>query len=504
VISRYSRKRGSRALRTLAVGAFVFHPLAGAAQVIDTLALREHTRVLSADSMAGRGAGTQGEHMAAAYIAGTLKELGLRAFGDDFRQPVPLARVLVDPASTLVLRRGASARVTDSLVFRHGSHFTFNTGGPAAFRDFSGEAVLVGSPEQALASTRATDASTVGGRVLVVLAPLAADALELIPRWTAAGVAGVIIALADTGQYQLYARSRGAERFYVDAAVNDPIWQPDLPVLLAGPELLAALLTGARLPRAIVDGGPMDPVPLDRSIAVDLVTTAQPVRSANLAAWLPGADPARAHEFIAFSAHYDHLGLGAADAKGDSVYNGFSDNAAGVAMLLAIAAALRDAPPPRSVLFLFFTAEERGLLGSSYYVSNPVVPNDSIVALINLDAGAPPAPPVSWRLAGDSTILRPLARSVAAARGWAVQFSPATPNSDYWPFVRAGVPAVFIVPGNEWEDTTPQQREALRRRWDHYHAASDEWSPAFPFSGVARYADFALALGRAAATSTNH
>src|SRR5690606_21715974 len=80
----------------------------------------------------------------------------------------------------------------------------------------------------------------------------------------------------------------------------------------------------------------------------------------NIAALVPGSDPARRHEVVAFTAHYDHLGIGTPDENGDSIFNGFSDNAAGVAMLLAIADAVRKDPPARSTLFLFFTCEEQG------------------------------------------------------------------------------------------------------------------------------------------------
>jgi Zn-dependent M28 family amino/carboxypeptidase len=170
-------------------------------------------------------------------------------------------------------------------------------------------------------------------------------------------------------------------------------------------------------------------------------------------------------------------------------------------MLLAIAEAFHRNPPPYSVAFLFFTGEERGLLGSSYMAAYPPFPLDRIKALINLDAGAPPVPPVSWRLAGGTEVpaLGSLATGLARSAGWQTALSAASPNSDYWPFLHRGVPAVFIIPGNEWEKTTVAERDALRARWDHYHEAADEWHSDFPFAGLARYAAYALALGRAAA-----
>ena len=193
-----------------------------------------------------------------------------------------------------------------------------------------------------------------------------------------------------------------------------------------------------------------------------------------MACLLQGADPKVRDTAIAYSAHYDHLGIGLPDSRGDSIYNGFSDNAAGVAMLLAIGDAFagRSGRPRHSVLLLFFTGEETGLLGSDYYVAHPLWPLEKTRGVINLDAGAPPARPWTWRIAGGdgNSSLGHLARDVAADRGWSATTSPATPNSDYFPFHRSGVQAIFIVPGSApYQGLTADSSQALRRRWDHYH-----------------------------------
>jgi Zn-dependent M28 family amino/carboxypeptidase len=214
-------------------------------------------------------------------------------------------------------------------------------------------------------------------------------------------------------------------------------------------------------------------------------------------------DPKAKDTAIAFTAHYDHLGVGIPDARGDSIYNGFSDNAAGVAMLLAIGDALkrRVAGRPRhSILLLFFTGEEEGLLGSDYYVGHPLWPLARTRGVINLDAGAPPARPWTWRIAGGNanSWLGRLAQDVAADRGWSATTSAATPNSDYFPFHRSGVPAIFIVPGSApYQGLTTDSSQALRRRWDHYHQSADEWAADFPFAGLGRYAEYAYLIGRA-------
>jgi hypothetical protein len=454
------------------------------AQTIDTLALRAHTRYLASDQLAGRGTATEGERLAAAYIVTQLERLGLEPLGDKFLQPIPLYRVFVSPDTRITVRRGA-----DSVSFQHGRDFVLAPGARDAYRSFAGDAVLVGIADQAAR----IPAATLRGRVPVVFGSLS-EIARLLPAWREAGVGGVILAVPDSAQFDFIAHSSATDRFFVDADVDDPIWQSRLPAAIVGPAVLGALFSSG-LPASLPD----EPSALGSSVRADVVNRTEAAPASNVLAVVPGSDPALRNDYVVYTAHYDHLGIGPPDERGDTIYNGFSDNAAGVAMLLAIADAMRASPPARSVAFLFFTGEERGLLGSSYYASHPRVPLERTTAVINLDAGAPPAPPISWRIAGDSIPIGALARDVARRRGWTALLSPASPNSDYWPFVKRGVDAIFIVPGTEWENTTTEQRNALRRRWDRYHAASDEWAPDFPFSGLARYAEFALDVGLAAA-----
>ena len=465
------------------------------AVAIDTLSIRAHTRFLADDELAGRGTGTTGERLAAVYIASQLHRLGLEPLGDDssFMLPIPLRQARIDPASQVTITTGGSTE-----VFRSGRDFIVNTGGAGAFRNFEGRAHFLGQPLHAAA--RVASDHSLAGSVAVFLGPLGGSAVDLVPALIDANVTGIVLLVPDTAQYELYVRSRGAARYFVDAAVDDPVWQPALPVLIAGPSMTEELLAGAGIPESVVqtDSGPG--VDLARGVTAVIHTDISDVPAANVAAVLPGSDPALRDEYVVYTAHYDHLGISTPDAAGDSIYNGFSDNAAGVAMLLAIAEAMRDAPPARSVAFLFFTGEERGLLGSAYMAAAPPVPLDRIRALINLDAGAPSAAPLNWRIAGGADLpLGALAADVAARNGWTATLSGASPNSDYWPFLQRGVPAIFIIPGDQWENVSPDQRAALRQRWDRYHQAGDHWHPDFPFAGLERYASFALAVGLAAA-----
>jgi len=274
---------------------------------------------------------------------------------------------------------------------------------------------------------------------------------------------------------------------------------PGLPSVLAGPRLARALLSSA----TVTDDAELVPQPLEWELTYEPVFHRTPIDEFNVACVLQGSHTAARDTAIVLTAHYDHLGISLPDESGDSVYNGFSDNAAGVGMLLAIAHALRREPeytPRHSVVLLFLTGEERGLLGADYYAARPAWPLDRIAAVINLDAGAPPAPPVSWRVAGvDSTGLGAIALKVAEARGWKLTTSPARPNSDYYPFHREGIPAAFLIPGSlPYEGLSADSSKALRQRWDHYHKPSDHWSDDFPFAGLGRYAEFTLHILREA------
>lgn len=483
--------------RTLAVAlAAVLLPLAARAQRIDTMEIRSSTYFLANDLLEGRGTGTRGERIAALYLSSELQRLGLQPVGADgsYLLPVPLKAARIEDAGTrLVVRQGA-----DSTVLASARDFVVNTGGAGAFHDFSGEAILVGP---ASGAARALPAGSLQGKVLAVLGPLGGDARTLLPDWIRRGAAGVVILVPDQGTLDLYIRSRGDRRFYVAGQVDDPVWQPDLPSVIVGPRGVQAMLQGASIPDSVLRGKMLGAaVPLGRTVSAAIRTTVSDVPANNVAGLLPGRDPALRDQVVVFTAHYDHLGISTPDARGDSIYNGFSDNAAGDGMLLAIAQAMSRDRPARSVLFLFPTGEERGLLGSTYYAAHPAIPLTRTVAAINLDAGAPPAPPTEWRFAaGEASSLGTLATRIVTGHGWKSVLGGTSPNSDYWPFLQRGVPAIFIVPGATWEGVDSATHSALEKRWEHYHQAADEWAPDFPFSGLQRYAELGLELGRAVA-----
>lgn len=447
---------------------------AHAQAVIDSLALRDHARALAHDSLLGRDTGSPGAAAAARYIAGVLGGLGLEPLaGDSFLQPLPLIRARLDADSRITVERDGARR-----TFAAHRDFVAPPGGRGSLRPFEGPVVLM--PPGATG-----DGAAVRGSVLLLSEAPDEAMAGRIRAWIRAGAAGAIVPLADPAMFDA-ARARPAGRLFVDAAVDDPIWQPDLPIVYAGPDLVAALVAGAN--RAAAG----EPVPLGRTLGADLRYDTEPVEAANVGAILHGSGDTSG--VVLLTAHYDHLGTGP-PVDGDSIYNGFSDNAAGVAMLLGIAAALRDAPPAHSVAFLFTTGEERGLLGSTAWAADPPFPLDRIRFVLNLDAGAPPAPPIRWRIAGDTT--QPLlqrAADIVRRNGWTPDITDTRANSDHWPFMDRGVPAIFLVPGRDWEGLDEAAETALFQKWDHYHRPGDEWREAFPMAGLVRFAGLALEI----------
>ncbi|UCG86295.1 MAG: M28 family peptidase [Gemmatimonadota bacterium] len=461
---------------------------------LDTLSLRASTFFLAHDLLQGRATGTTGADIAAAYIASECRALGLMPIGDSYVHPVPLEESTVEPGTQLVVRRA-----NQEARFSFPTDLTPDVGTRSTLVDFAGPAVFVG-PVSELHLELLRELDLRGAVAVTAGARVSAEAAQTLRQL---GAVGIVHLLGDESGYALYRRSRGATRLYhADSAVRSS-FAPVIPSVLAGPRLSYAVVSGTALER----GEPLAPGPLGRELEFRIELNTRAVDAANVVCLLPGKDALVSDTVIAFAAHYDHLGVGLPDSSGDAIYNGFSDNAAGVAMLLAIAQAMvQDSHSQlrHSLLFLFPVGEERGLLGSDYYVSKPVWPLERTRAILNIDAGAPPGLLVSWRLAGvDSSGLGGLAVSAAASRGWTATTSPARANSDYFPFVREGVPGVLVIPGAEpYEGLTADSSAALRKRWDLYHRPGDHWTEDFPFAGLARYAEYAYLIGAAVDTSS--
>jgi Zn-dependent M28 family amino/carboxypeptidase len=203
------------------------------------------------------------------------------------------------------------------------------------------------------------------------------------------------------------------------------------------------------------------------------------VVSQNVVALLPGTDPQLEGEYVVFSAHLDHLGIGK-PIKGDSIYNGAMDNASGVATLLDVAARLKEsgARLRRSVLFVAVTGEEKGLLGSRHFANNPTVAADKIVANINTDMFLPLFPFKKLTVYGlDESDLGDDATAVANSLGVAPQADLEPQRnifirSDQYSFIRRGIPALALKVG--FDKGSPEEKIAKKWLAERYHAPSDD------------------------------
>ena len=256
--------------------------------------------------------------------------------------------------------------------------------------------------------------------------------------------------------------------------------------------------------RATATSRAFRPVPTGITIDMSFRNSVSNLRSENVVGVIRGSDPRLRDENVAFSAHWDHFGIGPV-VNGDSIYNGALDNASGTADLLAVARAAAEMPAPRrSLLFIFVTAEESGLLGSKFYAENPTVPVDRIVATLNVDGGNLLGRSRDLRVLGDTkSSLGPGLRDFIRPRG--MRISPDEHpergyfyRSDHFSFAKAGIPSVSIAAGTDYIGKpagwgTAQMEDYTAHR---YHQPSDEYRPDFDLSGAVQLSEIVLGFGR--------
>ncbi len=217
----------------------------------------------------------------------------------------------------------------------------------------------------------------------------------------------------------------------------------------------------------------------------------------------------RPDETVIYSGHWDHLGVGEPDAKGDRIYNGAVDNATGIASLLELGRAFAKAPrTDRSVVFLAVTAEEKGLLGSEYYGRSRCTRRQD--GRRDQHGRARPARPVEELHDLGSAKVELLDQLTAKAKAWGLAYS-ADPHpeaghffrSDHFPFAKRGVPAISYGSGNDWVDGGVAAAEASDKAYtaDRYHQPADQWEASWTFKGMARDLQMLYSLGRDLANS---
>jgi Zn-dependent M28 family amino/carboxypeptidase len=255
----------------------------------------------------------------------------------------------------------------------------------------------------------------------------------------------------------------------------------------SGPALIAAGSAGKTLPSFAIPG----------RFKAQFTIRERDIASPNVIALLPGSDPALANQAIVLTAHLDGYGYGE-PVNGDRIYNGTLDDAAYVALLIRLAERRHGQPFRRAILFLVVTGEEKGLLGSKWFVAHPTVPLSRIAADINLDQLRPifPLELLTVHALAD-TSLGDDARAVAAGLGIEVQKDPEPERnllsrSDNWPFMQAGIPATGFVFGYR-----PGSRsERIYRQWYRtgYHKPQDDLKQPMDWKAAADFNRFFYAL----------
>ena len=374
---------------------------------------RRHIETLASDAFEGRKPGSVGEARALDYIEGEFRRLGLKpANGDSYRQPVPLVEITAATDAKLTIS-GAGVSAGQSLELAYGPDVLLWTKRVQTQSAVTGsELVFVGhgvvAPEYGWNDYAGVDMKGKTALILINDPGFAtADAtlfkgrsLTYYGRWTykfeeaaRQGAAGAIIIHDTAGAaygWDVVQTSWSGPQ--LDAASPDGnVGRAALEGWMSGENGTKVLaMAGQDLAKLRIQASQrgFKPLPLGINATGGVRNLIRRANSANLAAVLPGSK--RPGEYVVFMAHWDHLGkaMSFAGGGGDTIFNGAVDNATGVAGILAIAAALKDTKPERSVLFLAVTAEESGLLGSYYYGNNPLVPHARTAAALATAAAA--------------------------------------------------------------------------------------------------------------------
>lgn len=500
-----------------------------AQQRVTAKAMLHDVAALSADSMAGRFPGTDGDRKARAYLIRRLKAIGLQPGGQDgsYEQPITFVGLtLKDPDTWRFTGPRGEA------VFRWREDFIGGSGMQAprvAIED--AEVVFVGygiqAPEFQWDDFKGADLK---GKVLLILnndpdwdpALFAGKKRLFYGRWdykyeTAArqGAAGAIILHTEESAgygWNVVQRSWAGTQFELpaggEARLGFKSWltEPATRRLCAlGGKDLDSLIAAAHSRQ-------FTPIPLGVKTSLTFDVTVEKTPTANVIGVLPGSDRELRDEAVIFSAHHDHLGVGEPDSTGDRINHGALDDASGCAQVLALAeayAATRPRPA-RSVVALFVAGEEQGLLGSQYYAAHPTFPLARIAADINFDGGnvLGRTSDVAVIGKGKSDLEDRLVTAARAQRRTVVD--EAEPDKGYYyrsdqlSFARVGVPALYFRSGQSFIGRPGgwgKQKEAEFRRL-HYHQPSDKIRPDWDLSGMIEDTRLAYLVGLDVANGT--
>ena len=498
---------------------------------IDAAAILDTTTRMSLDKFQGRAPGTVGEDITVGYLQMRFEQLGLKPGNPDgtFIQKVPLVGISGSETKPLTFTKGtqtlplkwkddvvawsrhvapAAAVVNSDVVFVgygvEAPEFNWND-----FKDtdVKGKTIVVlisDPPVPDPANPSALDPRTFGGKAMTYYgrwtykfeegARKGAAAILLVHETEAAGYPFSVVQGNLNERFDLVAPDKNMGRASIEGWLTTNAARK---LFTMGGQDFDALKKQA-LTREF------KPVSLGVKASMAVANKLRTIDSRNVVAKLEGSDPVLKDEYVVYSAHWDHLGVGA-PVNGDNIYNGALDNASGVATVLEIAKALKgiQPQPKRSILFLMVTAEEKGLLGSEYYSVTPLYPLAKTVAAINIDGIN------QWGRTKDISViglgasdLDDYLRQAAQEQGRTITPDPEPEKgfyyrSDHFNFAKQGVPALDPDAGVDYVGKSPEWGRAKREEYtaNDYHAPSDQVKPDWDLSGAVEDAQLLMAVG---------
>jgi len=505
-------------------------PAAAQESGFDPARLSQHIRILAADDYQGRGIATPAEDRVIGYMSGAMAAAGLEPGGENggWTQAVTLNRFT---ASNVQVRLSVGDW---TLPLVQGEQIVVSTRRPGQSQVSVIDAPLVfvgygiRAPERDWDDFKGQDMT---GKILVVLVndadfeepaldTFGGRAMTYYGRWTykyeeaaRQGAAGVIIvheeAPASYG-WTTVRNSWSGPNFDIvreDASERVPVesWvQRDVAVELfqrAGLDFdtLKARARSRDFQPVALEGAELD-------VLFDVAS--QRIETRNIVGRLPGTT--HPDETILFTGHWDHIGVGTPDAEGDAIFNGAVDNASGIAGLLELARIAGAAPRnERSLVFIGFTAEESGLLGSEYYAANPLYPLETTVGGFNMDSANVYGRTRHLGVIGyGQSDFDARLETVAAIQGRTIEPDQSTQagfyfRSDHFPLAKRGVPMVYAKSSGPFVDEPVAMRTAARDDYTarRYHQANDEWSADWDYRGQSQDLEVYWSIARDLANS---
>ncbi|MGY3088145.1 hypothetical protein ACVWYF_001178 [Hymenobacter sp. UYAg731] len=496
-------------------------PVAAALEQVKPADIKAHIAYLADDRLLGRKAGTPGYQMAVDYVTQQLKALGVQPAGEGgtFIQKVRLRRAFLQPGATFAARDAQGAALPlmagqDYVVYPSPElPATRVQDAPLAFAGFGISAPELGYDDYAGLDVKGKVVMIVRGAPRTFASTVASASQDLAGLLKAVinhGAVGLLLASAHAGAlpdlkagtYSVLGADGKVAVSRTFAAGSRQQFYGAVSAATLQRLLQASGLDTTSVFASIKSGKPAS-AGLKTTISASAQSTYQDIESYNVVGKLVGSDAKLRDEYVVHSAHLDHLGV-AAPVLGDSIYNGAHDNASGVACVLEIAriySRLKD-KPKRSMLFVFMTGEELGLLGSSAFAASPTVPKANIVADINMDMPTLIAPLLSVVALGapHSTLIEPVKRACAYMAIDLEQDPEPEQNrfirSDQYSFVTAGIPALHLKYGNKTADGRNNLSEDVQKwRAVTYHKPQDDINGRFDFEAGRKYVQLCFLIG---------